>query len=219
MQALADVLIEELHNHLYLKTIYCDSRWVPYQHGQTESECPSVRKQKDIDKHGMSVITPKYDSEVDRTESFENASQQRKPTSRLSRYLYQLSTKPSRDPMLDITDEELMALPATSVATHRRGGSSHGINGAASIGSLSGVAASQPENLKAQPFSVEADSFGYMEMLLESLAALGKLSYGIEIVAQRIGGELHAMVETVIDEVEERCVRRQRLGPNIFLIA
>jgi hypothetical protein len=106
--------------------------------------------------------------------------------------------------MLDIVDEELATIPATQYTTHRRGGSSHGMNAAASIGSLNGVAAA--DNSKGQSFSVEADSFGYMEMLLESLAALGQLSYAIEVIAQRMAGELHAMVESVIDEVEERYV-------------
>lgn len=32
-----EILIEELSNHLYLKTVYSESRWVVYQPGQAES--------------------------------------------------------------------------------------------------------------------------------------------------------------------------------------
>ena len=35
-QILLDMLIEELHNHLYLKSFYCDVRWKPYSKGQTK---------------------------------------------------------------------------------------------------------------------------------------------------------------------------------------
>jgi exocyst complex component 4 len=33
-QTLADILVEELHSHIYLKTFYSDSRWRPYFPGQ-----------------------------------------------------------------------------------------------------------------------------------------------------------------------------------------
>jgi exocyst complex component 4 len=31
---MAEMLMEELHNHLYLKSPYCDSRWATYTTGQ-----------------------------------------------------------------------------------------------------------------------------------------------------------------------------------------
>ena len=33
--SLTDILIEELHNHLYLKSPYCEDRWKPYAHNQS----------------------------------------------------------------------------------------------------------------------------------------------------------------------------------------
>lgn len=33
-----EILIEELHNHLYLKSFYCDVRWKSYTRGQTSRE-------------------------------------------------------------------------------------------------------------------------------------------------------------------------------------
>jgi hypothetical protein len=37
-QTLRDILLEELHNHLYLKSSYCESRWAPYATGQTKCQ-------------------------------------------------------------------------------------------------------------------------------------------------------------------------------------
>jgi exocyst complex component 4 len=50
----------------------------------------------------------------------------------------------------------------------------------------------------------EADSFVYMESLLESLAVLGKLGSALDTIAQRLPGEIFSLVETTVDEVEER---------------
>jgi exocyst complex component 4 len=50
----------------------------------------------------------------------------------------------------------------------------------------------------------ESDSFAYIETLLESLAVLGKLGSALDIVAQRLPGEIFTLVETTLDEVAER---------------
>jgi exocyst complex component 4 len=34
--SLQDLLVEELHNHLYLKSPYCLERWAPYERGQRQ---------------------------------------------------------------------------------------------------------------------------------------------------------------------------------------
>ncbi|KAI8594318.1 hypothetical protein EDD21DRAFT_428487 [Dissophora ornata] len=34
LESMAEILMEELHNHLYLKSPYCDSRWAAYTTGQ-----------------------------------------------------------------------------------------------------------------------------------------------------------------------------------------
>lgn len=39
VQTLADILVEELHSHIYLKTFYSDSRWRPYFPGQQSRRC------------------------------------------------------------------------------------------------------------------------------------------------------------------------------------
>lgn len=50
----------------------------------------------------------------------------------------------------------------------------------------------------------EADSFTYMETLLESLAVLGTLGVALDNVAQRLPGEIFNLLEGTLDEVEER---------------
>lgn len=37
---LFEILIEELHNHLYLKSYFCDNRWRVYRKGQDECKSP-----------------------------------------------------------------------------------------------------------------------------------------------------------------------------------
>lgn len=43
-----------------------------------------------------------------------------------------------------------------------------------------------------------------METLLESLAVLGKLGTALDVIAQRLPGEIFTLFETTVDEVEER---------------
>lgn len=50
----------------------------------------------------------------------------------------------------------------------------------------------------------ELDSFAYMEMLLESLAAMGRLGSALDTVVQRVPVEIHQLIDTTTDEVAER---------------
>ena len=66
----------------------------------------------------------------------------------------------------------------------------------------------------------EADSFAYMETLLESLAVLGKLENALDNVAQRVPGEIFILLETTLAEVEERAEfgrRRSMFALNAHL--
>jgi len=38
-QALREILIDELHSHLYLKSVFTSSRWVAYTPSQQTREC------------------------------------------------------------------------------------------------------------------------------------------------------------------------------------
>lgn len=56
----------------------------------------------------------------------------------------------------------------------------------------------------AVPHNPEADSFAYMELLIESLAVLGKLGNILDNVAQRLPSEIFSLVDSTIAEIEER---------------
>jgi exocyst complex component 4 len=132
------------------------------------------------------VLVPKYNA--DDLDGFPDpipATPAEKMTNRLSKFLVSLSMKPMRDPILYLSDAELLELPAIP---HARAGG--GILGAG--------------NDKQKTVNPEQDSFAYMEVILESLAVLGKLGHALEVVSARIGSELNALIETTIDEVAER---------------
>jgi exocyst complex component 4 len=71
------------------------------------------------------------------------------------------------------------------------------------------TSASQAPQLDANP---EGDSFTYIETLLESLAVLGKLGSTLDVVAQRLQGEIYSLVECTLDEVEERMEESKRVS-------
>jgi exocyst complex component 4 len=119
-------------------------------------------------------------------------------SSRFSRYLTSLSTKPSQDPMLDYLESDTGTIPNTST-NHRRSGS-NAIGQAGSSTSLAILAGNDGDG-----GHMEGNSYGYMEMLLEALAVMGRLGSALEVIAQRVSGEVHTLVETTLDEVEERC--------------
>ncbi|GAA5991883.1 hypothetical protein JCM10908_002254 [Rhodotorula pacifica] len=205
-----DILIEELHNHLYLKSFYTDVRWRSYTRGQTS--LPVVDFGDDAD-NSFSNEPPVF---------LPGRSTARLPRmSKLQRFLQNLALKPAgADPAVDETLEELLVEPgdlggsaaaaaaaALGETTEQDGiGTDGGLDGlGGTIGSGGGGASSsRKESGGTQRPNPEVDSFAYIEMLLEALAALGKLGYALDAVGQRIQGELFALVESTIEEVEER---------------
>ncbi|KAI1789788.1 Sec8 exocyst complex component-specific domain-containing protein [Ganoderma leucocontextum] len=176
--ALREILVDELHSHLYLKSFWCESRWavyVPNQQGFT-----TLEDQED-------------DTTVESTRPL-SVSSPISPTapprsSRLARYLDDLALRPN-DPPFDVND------------TRYRKSLSGGLSGlgSTSFGALSNLASTS----NAQSRNPEADSFAYIETLLESLAILGKLGTGLDIVAQKLPGEIFSLVEATVEEVSER---------------
>ncbi|CAI2168626.1 9696_t:CDS:10 [Funneliformis geosporum] len=57
--SLHEVLIEELHNHLYLKNSYCDSRWVKYTKDQKTLPSPLMEWQSGKETRMISYMTLK----------------------------------------------------------------------------------------------------------------------------------------------------------------
>ena len=151
--------------------------------------------------------------------------------SKLQRFLQNLALKPAgaaADPTVDETLEELLVEPAAGGEMFGgvAGGSGvdsmnaanedekiadglDGFGGGGTDKDKDGTSSAERQQQQQQRRSrpnPEVDSFAYIEMLLEALAALGKLGYALDAVGQRIQGELFALVEATIEEVEERQV-------------
>lgn len=175
--ALREILVDELHNHLYLKSFFCETRWAAYTPNQrTLAKVPfeDESARPDMPTVARPVAT-----------SFPQNSQ----TSRLSRYLNSLASRPN-DPPDDLNGANLVS------------------HGAARETSMS-ISSTTFQAVQAN-IDPEADSFAYIEMLLESLAILGKLGNTLDTVMQRLPGEIYALVEATVNEVEERAEQSKR---------
>ncbi|KAF9242326.1 Sec8 exocyst complex component-specific domain-containing protein [Melanogaster broomeanus] len=178
--ALREILVDELHNHLYLKSFWCETRWTAYTPGQ--STFSKVEFEDKSAQSGASNGAPRV------SETFPSHDTQ---TSRLSHYLTGLATRPN-DPPHDLDDTNFQG----SVTVQE-------ISISLSVSSTS----LQFSKANANP---EADSFTYMETLLESLAVLGKLGSALDIVMQRLQSEIFSLVESTVDEVAERAEESKR---------
>ncbi|OCH94713.1 hypothetical protein OBBRIDRAFT_769063 [Obba rivulosa] len=201
--ALRDILIDELHSHLYLKSFWCESRWSVYTPGQ--QTFPAVEFDE-------------VDSTAESKPSLQPAQTPTSPTStrstRLSRYLNDLALRPN-EPPIDVNDHSVRSsIPGTPIP------GSSSVIGLSSIASMNSLAALSGVNAALMPGSAqsapnqnpEADSFLYIETLLESLAVLGKLGNALDAVAQKLPGEIFSLVEATIDEVEERAEFGRRMS-------
>ncbi|RHZ43763.1 hypothetical protein Glove_856g10 [Diversispora epigaea] len=115
--------VKELHDHLYVKSAYCDSRWVKYTKDQNELPSPLME----------------WDGRENRKMTLSNTKNKK---------IYKIT-----------------------------------------------------ENLDINP---ETDSFYYMEIIIESLAILGRLPQALKAITQRIPLELYQLVDKTVAEVEER---------------
>ncbi|KAG5647569.1 hypothetical protein DXG03_008922 [Asterophora parasitica] len=161
--ALRDILIDELQNHLYLKSFWCDTRWAAYVPNQ--QAFPKV----EFEEEGASTTFEPSES-TPTSPSFR--------PSRQARFLNELAIKPN-EPPIDLSD--------LSVSN----------GGQPSTSNLTSMSSTSPHN-------PEADSFAYMETLIESLAVLSKLGSALDNVTQRLPNEIFGLVETTLGEVEER---------------
>ncbi|KAK7468709.1 exocyst subunit [Stygiomarasmius scandens] len=84
--ALREILVDELHSHVYLKTFWCESRWAPYTPNQRSF--PKVEFESETDLK-LSVLPPSSPS----SPSFHQT--------RLTRYLNNLTLRPN-DPPVDV---------------------------------------------------------------------------------------------------------------------
>ncbi|KAI0778405.1 Sec8 exocyst complex component-specific domain-containing protein [Trametes elegans] len=180
---LRDILVDELHSHLYLKSFWCESRWTVYDpNQQTFAEQDHRGDADNLENTGrpMSVSSP--------------VSPTGRRTTRLAKFLDDLTLRPN-DPPFDVNDTNYR---------HSFSGTGSGLAGMPASASTSALASLASASTHPQPRNPEADSFAYIEMLLESLAALGKLGTGLDIVAQKLSGEIFSLIEVTIEEVSER---------------
>lgn len=186
--ALRDILIEELHAHLYLKSFWCESRWAAYKPGQDslpDFHPPSTEPSPPTPHNAMPHA--------------------------LSSYLADLKMRPAADVSFTVPDDTRasMHIPDNS---HPKG---HSRNASLTTSArpTSMVAAAAAIDVQT-PDNIESNSFLYIEMILEALAVLGSLGAGLDSVNQRLGVEIFGLVEGVIADVHERAefVRRER--PN-----
>ncbi|KAF2181842.1 hypothetical protein K469DRAFT_638041 [Zopfia rhizophila CBS 207.26] len=121
--SLTDILIEELHNHLYLKSPYCEDRWKTYAQNQSKGD---VSERAQIDVRGRLLY----------------------------HFLDQLDTS---EPMTDDS-----------------------------------------------PRNPEADTFQYIQLVVESLNRMNRLDIAIDTIEQRLPVELFKVVEKCNNEVAQR---------------
>ncbi|OAX44421.1 hypothetical protein K503DRAFT_678876 [Rhizopogon vinicolor AM-OR11-026] len=194
--ALREILIDELHNHLYLKSFWCETRWADYKPNQTAF--PKVEFENELSAHPSPNST---------TYPPQSPSPPKSASSRLSRYLNSLALRPN-DPPHDLSEISFHS----STSFQDRSSSSppfpQSFSSNINLAGL-GTSVSQAPQLDANP---EADSFAYIETLLESFAVLGKLGSALDIVAQRLQGEIYSLVECTLDEVEERTEESKRVS-------
>lgn len=213
---ITEILIEELHNHIYLKTFYSDSRWRPYTPGRADlpiigSQDEDLAFLRSPDPNSTSPNLSGNNTSSTTTNGNANATAGPGTSSKFSRYLSQLSTKPSTRPMLQY-DGDPIPSTYTLPAVH-----SHQQPNALGLGSGTGIV--QPGGSHTSLSSLlgtagntgnpETDSYVYIENLLEALAVLGRLGQALDTVAQRAPGEIFALVDGTLDEVEERTERHR----------
>ncbi|CCL98507.1 uncharacterized protein FIBRA_00506 [Fibroporia radiculosa] len=192
--SLREILVDELQSHLYLRSFWCESRWAVYTPGQ--QAFPVLEEEE--------LLSPRLKPSFPLISSPNGPGS--KPT-RLARFLDELALRPN-DPPFDITEQHgpdsssvgLAASGSTPAIGLSTGQSSNSLNGA-----LPGITTSFfPNTLQPPARNPEADSFSYIETVLESLAVLGKLGTALDVVSQKLPGEISTLVEATLDEVEER---------------
>ncbi|KAG9314216.1 exocyst complex component sec8 [Chiua virens] len=196
--ALRDILVDELHNHLYLKSFWCETRWTPYTPGQ--SMLPKVGFED------QAAQTSTLNGSIRRPSLLLSQNTQ---GTRLSRYLSGLATRPNDAPY-DLDDANFR----TSVSMQEL---STSISISSSPSNLGILATSSALHLNHSNVNPEADSFTYIETLLESLAILGKLGNALDSIMQRLQNEIFSLIESTVDEVEERAEESKR--SSAFLTA
>ncbi|OWZ70298.1 hypothetical protein AYX14_04331 [Cryptococcus neoformans] len=208
---ITEILIEELHNHIYLKTFYSDPRWRPYTPGR--ADLPIIESQGGDDLAFLRSPDPNSASPnlntSTTTTTTGNAAAGPGPSSKFSRYLSQLSTKPSTRPILQYDGDPIPSTLTLSTVSHQQQNANALSPGTGMPQADSHTSLSSVLGTAGNTGNPETDSYVYIENLLEALAVLGRLGQALDTVAQRAPGEIYALVDGTLDEVEERTERRR----------
>ncbi|KAG9089978.1 hypothetical protein FRC06_001261 [Ceratobasidium sp. 370] len=189
--ALRDILVEELHAHLYLKSFWCESRWSAYKPGQ-----------ESLPDFHPSTSEPAPPAAANAIPYL------------LSSYLADLKMRPSAAVSFAVPDDPRHSIHIPDMAHSKA--HSRNISLPTSARPVSTV---DPTTSVQTPDNIESNSFLYIEMILEALAVLGALGGALDTVNQRLSIEIFGLVESVIADVHERAefVRRgldSGQGPN-----
>ncbi|KDN51404.1 hypothetical protein K437DRAFT_272907 [Tilletiaria anomala UBC 951] len=204
-QSVLDILVEELHNHLYLKSPSCDVRWHAYTPGQTLMPTLDLDNQFEESEEENMVAAQDLKASLSSLPSTHQP-----PPAALHRFLQTLSSRPSFDPKLatDVVDTSLAPSTSTSALTGEliENTGDSGMANSKSTDSLAGLTGfnSAGDSGSNGSENIESNSFLYIEMLLESIARLDKLSYVLDTIAHRLQVEVHQVIDTTIEEVERR---------------
>ncbi|CAO1627775.1 unnamed protein product [Parajaminaea phylloscopi] len=237
-----EILVEEIHSHLYLKSPYCDRRWSGYTPG--EERLPDVKWGREYEAEDGSIKGKSRSSKLSDLDEREEGlardgaeqsnddvhsapSSQTEVPVKLAKFLGGLSgrrTVDDADAFLgDLEAGGLDAMTSSAELGTRRTADDSGTAPLAATDparDARGLQTSGPDEDEdgqaAAEFqdNPETDSFLYMEMLLEALARLGKLGVAMEAIHQRLAVEIHTLVEATIREVENRTepLRRSSLA-------
>ncbi|KAI0347837.1 Sec8 exocyst complex component-specific domain-containing protein [Trametopsis cervina] len=189
--AIRDILVDELHSHLYLRSFWCESRWAAYVPNQQACESHDEFTQLEFEEEAAKDQAPS--SPVSPSGLYSKAK-------RLARYLDDLNVRPNEAPL---EADEQSYRNSASLSLQGSTSMSFGIASLPSRSSLlaGSTSVTGPTMSSRNP---EADSFTYMETLLESLAVLGKLGHALDTLSQKLPQEIYSLVETTLDEVSER---------------
>ncbi|MBW0461217.1 hypothetical protein O181_000932 [Austropuccinia psidii MF-1] len=203
---LFEILIEELQNHLYLKTHFCDNKWSAYHKGQVTLPILQSLNQAKLDpfeppfhqKKSLNKSKTWNLSHLSLNRNTTQLNQSHLTTSRLQEFLNNLLTKPQSNPLVDQAD---VFLELGSSEIHQSINDQNESDIRISL-TNSGTLASK--KLRNQITNPELDSFGYIESLIESLVVLRKISLGLDTILQRVPIEIYALVENTSNQVDER---------------
>ncbi|PLW42165.1 hypothetical protein PCANC_08604 [Puccinia coronata f. sp. avenae] len=191
-----EILIEELHSHLYIKNYFCNTKWRAYRPGQVTLPVTHTPNESSTAPFGFPFEPDPTAAHPSHQSDIQNSNTPSGPIPYLRSYLNDLMTQPQSNPLEEEAD---LFLELSTSSLHSELGNGHARRISTAHSGLGGT-----KKRRNQSTNPELDSFKYIESLIESFAVLGKLSLGLDTILQRVPVEVYALVETTLNEVDER---------------